>query len=585
MTEHLPEKQIRERVEALRARRSEILSLPPEQALERILSDPQPAALVHSFPESDLYFLVHDIGPEDALPLLALASDKQWDHIVDLESWAKDRIEVNHLTRWMNLLMEANPQRFIRWFLNERLAFGEFYLFHTIEVRVREHDQDPSDFGEGFFTLDQVYYMRVLKMPPLTEGSAIGEEERQAFLMKLLQRLAEHDHPLFQSLLLEATHVIPAETEEEELRWRGVRLAEKGFVPFDEAVGIYQPVTRRQLDAQQPKFTPDPRGSETTLLPVPAYPLQEMKDDTHFSRALARIESGPILTHLQWEFANLCNRIIVADHKTVRGREQLRDIVTKACGYISMGLERLKGPEDPQPDPVQAAAVLTRYPLIQLFRLGFGGALEVKWRAERWLSACWFAKAGLKLSFWGEEWMGVLGGILLKKPQYYDNYQTGVLYREFTSVEDAARIEGVLEQVQAVDHLLAVMNPQLDPPAQYRFLTWKNLLLTQWARHCLDLKEAKLKPLALPAFASFFSRLLPGTPSPESAETRRIPDSMKTGFIAWLVHETGLKDFEISEKLGRIFEDLFAEIEAEYGRVAAEDLDARFVQLFLLKAA
>jgi hypothetical protein len=173
---------------------------------------------------------------------------------------------------------------------------------------------------------------------------------------------------------------------------------------------------------------------------------------------------------------------------------------------------------------------------------------------------------------------------LLKKPQYYDNYQTGVLYREFASLEDVARIEGVLEQIRSVDGLLAVMNVRLNPPTQYSFLTWKNLLLTLWASRCLGLREEKLRPLPLAAFASFFSKLLPGTPTPETAETRRIPDSMKTDFIAWLEHETGLKDFEISEKLGRIFEDLFAEIEAEYGRVAAEDLDARFVQLFLLQA-
>jgi hypothetical protein len=583
MIDQLPDPPIRERAQALQAKRNEILALPPEQALERILSDPQPAALVHSFPESDFYFLVHDIGPEDALPLLALASDKQWDHLIDLESWARDRIEVNHLTRWMNLLMEADPKRFIRWFLNERLAFGEFYLFHTIEVRIREHDQDPSDFGEGFFTLDQVYYMRLLKMPPLSEDSVIGEEEREAFLMKLLQRLAEHDHLLFQSVLLEATHVIPAETEEEAFRWRNVRLAEKGFAPFDEAVGIYQPVTRRQLEAQRPKFVPGDRRSEASPPPVPAYPLREVKDDTHFSRALARIEPGPALIHLQWEFANLCNQIIVADHKTVRDREQLREIVAKACGFISMGLERLKGPADPQPDPVQAAAALTRYALIQLFRLGFGQALEIKWQAEGWLSTCWFAKAGLKLSFWGEQWMGVLGGILLKKPQYYDNYRSGVLYREFASLEDVTGTEAVLKQVQAVDHLLAVMNPQLDPPGQYSFLTWKNLLLTRWARHYLGLKEERLRPLALSAFAPFFCELLPGAASAEAAETRRIPDSMKTAFIAWLTHETGLKDFEISDKLGRIFEDLFAEIEAEYGQVAAKDLDPRFVQLFLLK--
>jgi hypothetical protein len=583
MNEHFPDPSIRERSEALMVKRREILALPPERAIERILSESQPAALVHSFPESDFYFLVHDIGPEDALPLLALASDKQWDHLVDLESWSRDRIEVNHLTRWMSLLMEADPRRFIRWFLKDRLAFGEFYLFHTIEVRVREHDQDPSELGEGFFTLDQVYYIRFLKMSPLAEGSAIGVEERQAFLTKLLHRLAEHDHRMFQGLLLEATHVIPAETEEEELHWRNVRLAEKGLVSFDEAAGIYQPVTRRQLEAARPKSLPRDPGGGAGLLPVPAYPLRAMTADTHFSRALARIEPGPALTHLQWEFANLCNQIIVADHKTVRSREQLREIVAKACGYVSMGLERLKGPGDPAPDPDRGAAALSRHALVQLFRLGFGQALEVKWQAERWLGACWFAKAGLKLSFWGEQWMGVLGGILLKKPQYYDNYRTGMLYREFASLEDVARTESVLKQVQAVDELLGIMNVQMEPPARYSFLTWKNLLLTQWARHCLDLKTDTLRPLALDAFGPFFCRLLPETPSPPAAAVRRVPDSMKTDFIAWLAHETGLKDVEIAERLGGIFEDLFAEIEAEYGHVAARDLDARFVQLFLLK--
>jgi hypothetical protein len=101
----------------------------------------------------------------------------------------------------------------------------------------------------------------------------------------------------------------------------------------------------------------------------------------------------------------------------------------------------------------------------------------------------------------------------------------------------------------------------------------------------LGVKEEKLSPLALKPFTSFFTELLPGKPSPDSAEPRRIPDSMKTAFMGWLAHETGLTDYEISEKLGRVFEDLFAEIEAECGRVAAEDLDPRFVPLFILKTA
>jgi hypothetical protein len=585
MNEHLPDPQIVERARELQRKRSEILALPPEQALERILSDPQPAALVHSFPESDFYFLVHDIGPEDALPMLALASDKQWDHVLDLESWARDHIEVNGLTRWLNLLLEADPGRFVRWFMKERLNFIEFYLFHNIEVRVREHDQDPSEFGEGFFTLDQVNYVRFLKMPPAPGGSAIGEEERKAFLMKFLKRLAEHDHLVFQNVLLEATHVIPAEAEEEEYRWRNIRLAEKGFAPFDEAVGIYQAIKPEDLQAQSPKYIPRAAEASAAMLPVPAYPLREMKADNHFNRALAHIRTDHVLGHIQWEFANLCNQIIVADQQSISDREQLRRIVAKACGYISIGLERLKAKGEKEVDPGRSAAVLTRQPLIGLFRLGFGAALEIKWQAERWLSASWFAKAGLRLSFWGEQWMGVLGGILLKKPLFYDNYRTGVLYREFASIDDLDLSEQVLRKVQAVDRLLAHMNVGLKPPGEYRFLTWKNVLLTLWARHRLGLKEEKLGPIALKPFTRFFGELLPGEPPADPAALRRIPDSMKTAFLQWLVHETGLKDYEISERLGRIFEDLFAEVETEYGRVAAKDLDPRFVQLFLLKTA
>ncbi len=582
MTDDLPDKTLRDRITALGKKRREILALPPEQALERILSDPQPAALVHSFPETDFHLLIHDIGPEDALPLLALASDRQWDHVVDIESWQRDRIENGLVTRWMSLLLEADPKRFIRWSLTQRLSFVEFYLFHNIEVRVREHDQDPSDFGDDFFTLDNVYYVRFLKLPPVAEGSAIGEEERRQFLTNFIERLAEHDHLVFQNVLLEATHVIPAETEEEEYRWRTVRLAEKGFPPFDEAIGIYQPVTPRALARQAPKSLPR-SGVETSLLPVPAVPLRELPAETRFGRALASIDPIEVLPHIQWEFTNLCNQIVVADGKTIRGRDQLREIVTKACGYLGMGLERLKAPGEQAIDSHRAAQVLIRHPLVDLFRLGFGAALEHKWQAEKWLSSSWFAAANLRLTFWGEQWMGVLGGVLLKKPLFYDNYASGVLYREFASMEDVARTAAVLRHVQAVDRLFSVMTIRLKPAAEYRFLTWKNLILTLWARHRLGVTEAALSPLALTPFRRFFNELLPGTSPPGGAEPRRIPDAMKIAFVQWLAHETGLKDFEISEQLGAIFEALFAEVESEVGRVAAKDLDPRFVQLFLLR--
>jgi hypothetical protein len=306
-----------------------------------------------------------------------------------------------------------------------------------------------------------------------------------------------------------------------------------------------------------------------------------LKEDNHFTRALTAIEPRDVLAQIQAEFANLCNQIIVADHKTIREREELRDIVKKTCGYVSIGLERL-AEDKTRIDPRKSAALITRYPLSQIFKVGFGGALNLKWRAEKWLSQCWFAPNGLRLTFWGEQWLGVLGGLLLKKPLYYDNYKTGVLYREFTSLEDIDAMEDIFKQVKAVDDLLSLMPIDLDRPSSYGFLTYKNLILTLWAGHCLKLPMKKLKPLDPKKFKPFLENLLPGQPESGTANPRKVPPLMKSRFLDWLASDTGLRDFEITERLGGTLENLFEEIENELGNVNVEDLDPRYNQLFLL---
>ncbi len=570
-----------QRVLQLQEKRRKILGLPPEKALDRILTDPQPAALVHSFPEQDFYLLVNEIGPQDCLPLLSLATNKQWEHIVDLETWQKDRIDLKMATRWMSLLLEADPKRFIRWVLEEQLEFVELYLFRNLEVKIREHDQDPSDFGDNYSTLDNVYYFKFFDIPVETESEKQIDAQRRALLTRLTQSFAALDHHAFQSVLLEAAHVIPAETEEDCYRWRSLRLAEKGFLPFDEAVGIYQPIKPGELDKKDKKFMPRSL-QHVSSLPVPVVPLSELKEDNHFTRALQKVDPPNVLQQIQAEFANLCNQVVVADHKTIGEREVLQEIVKKASGYVSIGLELMI--KDKKVDPARAAALIMRYTLQDIFRVGFGRALELKWRAENWLSKCWFARADLRLPFWGEKWMGIVGGLLVKKPVYYDNYKTGVLYREFVTLEDITKTEMIFDQVVAVDELLALMDIKLDSPAKYGFLTYKNLLLTLWARHYRRLKSAKLKPLTLKQFLPFFKKLLPGRVDSDSKTAGKIPVEMKTAFLNWLSGETGLKDYEISKRLGQTFEDLFCEIESDYGLVATQEIDPRFVHLFLLSA-
>ena len=580
MNKDIQIKQTIERIKALNKERKEILVFASKKTMERILDADQPAALVHSFPEEDLYFLIHDIGPEDALPLLSLASNRQWEYILDLEIWERDRINVRSITKWLNLLFKADPNRLIRWILSEKAEFIEYYLFKNIEVRIREHDQDPSIFGKEFITHDDTFYVRFIGDTLYGKPKDSTTNPSKEFIAHFLERLAAYDHVKYQQVLLEASGIIPAETEEEAYRLRNVRLAEKGFLPFHEAIGIYQPLNPNDFQRLNVKSIYTVSG-QTVPLPVPFYPADMLKEDNRFTRSLKLINIEDVLEQIEAEFAGLCNQIIAADKEIVKNREELYKIVKKACGYISIGLKRLLEDKG-KVDTGRSAALIQKYPLSQIFRVGYGMAIKLKRKAEKWRKKSWFAKMRLPLSFWGEDWIGVLGGLLLKRPLFFDNYKTGVLYREFNSFEDINKTEKILNEIISFDDLLSLI--MLKPKTlSHGFVTYKNFILTLWVRHYLSLSEEsndseELIPLSLDEFKLFFNYLWAGEEKP-----RKVRNSMKESFLKWLSDKTGLINYEITRRLGQTLENLFGEIESEYGEVDEKYLDSKYIHLFFLE--
>ncbi|MGB2688926.1 MAG: DUF6178 family protein [Desulfobacterales bacterium] len=578
MDENIENKKIVARIENLARQRKELLSLPPEEVLNSILNSTQSTALVHSFSEEDFYFLIHNIGIEDSHPLLYLASNKQWEYIVDLEVWEKDRIEFASITRWFDLLFKVDPNRFIKWSLDQKIEFMEFYLFKNIEVKIRETDQDPSELGDAFITLDDIFYVRFLDKPIAFESDGDESHEtdkkhRDAFLSRYLKALADNDHISYQNVLLESSSVIPAESEEEAYRLRNVRLAEKGFLPYEEAIGIYQPMKVRDFKIQENKFI-NQDLDQKLFFPVPLYHTGVIEEENHFTVALKNIKADDVLEQIQSEFAGLCNRIISADQKTIREKDELRSIVKKTSGYLNIGLEKLTE-DNGERDTEHCTTLMQNYPLSSIFRVGFGLALELKWRAEKWLKKSWFSSEGLLLGFWGEEWMGVLGGLLIKKPLFYDNYKTGELYREFISIDDIKKTDNILNEIIAFDELFSLISIEPDPAAKV-YLTYKNFILTLWARHTLGLSE-KLIPLTIDEFRGFFDDLWAGKEQPGKTSL-----SIKESFLDWVSSKTGLVHYEISQRLGQSFENIFSEIESEYGKVSRNDLDPRYIHLFLI---
>jgi hypothetical protein len=292
-----------------------------------------------------------------------------------------------------------------------------------------------------------------------------------------------------------------------------------------------------------------------------------------------RIDNDLVFQKLHTELAALCNRLASADFTTMNSKKALSSTVEKASGYISIGLKVMveASGSGGQSANNRYAALVQRHMLSDIFRVGYSQALKLKWRAQNWLDQSWFAQQGLSLTFWDEYWLGVLGGLLVKKPMYFDNYETGRIYRDFGSVDDLKQSESVLSYIISMDNLLSLLEIQIDPFITRRFLTYKNLLLSLWALDQVSTgKDIRL--LKIEEFRDFFVELWQF-----EGDYPRIKNEIKASFLNWLCDRSGLEDFEITNKLGHALESLFAEIEDQYGRVDPAQLDPKYIHLFLLE--
>lgn len=565
----------------LSEKRNEIIQTTSEKALDLIFSSPTPASLVQSFPEEDLFFLVHSIGLEDSIAILALATSEQWGYMLDVEIWDKDRVNILETTKWLNLLLQADNKRAVRWLLNERLEFIENYLKNNIDIIIREENQDPSEFPDDFFTFDDYFYVRILKTPEgvVFEGEGAKEtgEEREDIVRHFIDTLVEFDIGLFQKVMLESASVISAVVEEEDFRMRNVRLAEKGFLPFDEALHIYSPTSVDDIISAKEKVIVNTPVEEEAIS-VPVTYISELNDNNYFTTALSLIDNKQNLEIMQIEFASLCNQIIAADQEKVKGRQALKGVVTKACGYVSLGIELLI---DELGETTSIDSLIIKHPLKDIFRLGYGLVMELKWRAEKFKDTGWFKDEGLSLSFWGEKWLGIIGGLLVKRPLFFDNYQTGVLYREFASLEDITKTGSAIDTIKKFDDLLSMIAPDTKTFPD-NFLTCYNLLLSLWIQNFDNDKLVQTGPVKIQLLREFFEKLWePGERNFENPG--KIDESIKTKFLKWLSVLSGFTEVEISKSIGAGLEMMFQEIESEYSCVNASDLDPKYMHLFCVE--
>lgn len=554
--------------------RREILTTQSEQALDMILEAPSPATLVQSFPDQDLYFLMHKIGVHDFLPILAMATSAQWEYILDVEVWNNDRLDILAMTHAFGWLFQADPKRLLRWIITEKPDFFEFYLQKNMTLFIREHDEwMPEDFDD-YITLDDKFYFRFPERPDSQDPTLPLDLPVDApeLIEKMMRALAEMDLSVFHGLLLETGSVLSAETEEEQFRLKNIRLAEKGFLPPHEAVGIYQPTDlsrlRKRPASVRARHIFDPE------IPLPPQVFtQFIQGDDLFVRSLELLDLD-FRFQLHSEMAALSNKIISADRARVREPNDIKKIIQKATAYLSLGLEVILQ-RDIRLEP--ARDLLVEYYLEDIFRTGSRAGIQLKAKAGTWYKASFMKKTSLPLSFLGETYLGVIGGLLLDRPLFYDNFQEGELYRHFKTLVDIRTTDQALDQIIHIDRILGQLPLDITSFTQ-GVLTYKSLILTLWARNRLGLDRAKcsLNPIELSRFRPFFADLF------SSKKPGKIDDLKSHDLTLWVAQILECRDEQLPGPFLAVLADLIQEIEQEYGTVNFRQVDPRFIPHFLL---
>ena len=514
--------------------------------------------MVQSLSSGDFFWLVKGIGEEDCLPLLELASVDQWQYLLDLEIWRKDRLDVTYAWVWMKRLQQADSRRLARWLFGEGEALGSYHFFSSLEVVIKSKKDEVYDLPEGFFTLDGIFHIKII------------DSEYRETIETIIREMAEADFNRYQAFLSGLAGVLHAEMEEEIHRLRNVRLAEHGFLPSEEAVSVYALLEPEALGVEKKLALPDILLDDEVRAIVPISPLHNAGTKNRLMEAVLKTKDPLFLDRIRLEFAGLCNQIMSAEGLLVPEFDVLIRTCRKAASYLNLALERLCGRE-----VSKAEQILRGHSLVELFRVGFGLALKMKWEAERWLKESWFHGQGLDAGFWGEPWGGILAGMLERRPQLYAGLKGEEEYRDFEWLSELGECLKVLRRLMVLDSLLERLSgfyPMDEGLIRSPEVTFRPLLFNLWSRLRLNVKPC-FSGISPGQAKDFFRQLRAGSNNPPY-RMGGFEETFVGDFMAYASDTDAEAASILKETLSLIWKDFME----EYQFVNIDDLDGRYLR-------
>ncbi len=321
--------------------------------IDALLAQDDAAAAIASLSPSEVFELVHEVGFEDAQPLLELVTPEQIRGCFDLEAWNKDEIEVAGLKPWLASLIETGFEKVGEVWGALDAELRALILQRQVRIWDVTLGEEPEEDNDNpIMTTPDRWFMLEL----------VGDDDTQRLIQQLVEDLYRADADLARHTIMSARSEPPAELEETSYRWRSARLADLGYVDFYDALDLFRPLDGDKV--QIGEGTHDHIASDDSRMPLAV--AEEVLGRSFLARAMGSIDDPEEASRLEAALMVLVNKVLAAGRAKPGQPEVVRRGALYATATLSLGLESIS-----RSDLGRARDALGSISLQRMFRVGY----------------------------------------------------------------------------------------------------------------------------------------------------------------------------------------------------------------------
>jgi hypothetical protein len=335
--------------------------------IDALLGQDDAAAAVAALTPGEVFELVHQVGFEDAIDLVHLATPEQIRGCLDIDAWDGDHALTDAMKPWLAAIASAGFEKLgAVWAGLDPELRALWVQRNAVVYDLSIGEEIPEDEERPLYQTPDSFFAIALA----------GDDDAQRLTHELLDELYRADADLARHTIMAARSEPGGELEEMSYRWRKGRMADQGYVDFFEALDIFQPLEPDKVhvgEGTHERFT-IVDGEGTRALPLAI--AEQVVARSFFARAFGRLDAAEA-ERVEQALIVLVNRVLAAGRVKPGDTDAMARAAEYATATVSLGLETVA-----RGDTARAEQALRTVALTRLFRAGYTALRKLRKLAE-----------------------------------------------------------------------------------------------------------------------------------------------------------------------------------------------------------